>query len=367
MPVTVRSSVERVTLTPARWSGADRMAREVGDDPGLDVRGRAQVERDRRERAGAATRSGSSAAVTPCATRRTPRSSTSRTRSGPATSPACAVSARPAVALPRHERDRVRGSRPRGLRPGEVEADAPAGRSSAATRASSTLAAGRMLPHGRHDQADERAWQVRVARGPRAMPAATASMTAATDMPRSRWSRGAQRTSAYRTPSAARSSTSSSVDSLEGLGGLEQRDRQVEEGEQLRLVRAALGADHAPPRLVERERHADRLRQLDRGRRADGSVQVLVQLGLRKGTQGVEVASAHDRHPSRDRRRGRRRRPWWRSGWPAARADPRLGIEAARAGRPRARAGGRRRRSTRSALASDRPRRGARRGAARGR
>ena len=76
--------------------------------------------------------------------------------------------------------------------------------------------------------------------------------------------------------------------SLERLGGLEQRDRQVEEGEQLGLVGALLGTDHAPMRLLEGERHADRRREIDRGRRPHGPVEVLVQLGLRERAQGID-------------------------------------------------------------------------------
>jgi hypothetical protein len=69
----------------------------------------------------------------------------------------------------------------------------------------------------------------------------------------------------------------------ERLARLEQRDRKVEEPEQLGLVLAAFGADHSPSRLVEAELHADRRGQLHRRRRPDRSVEVLVELGLREG------------------------------------------------------------------------------------
>ena len=106
-----------------------------------------------------------------------------------------------------HEGDRMWRRRPRGL--GSARSNPTTGPPIfPAVRASSALAAG---------GCERIAVTIRVTRGPfasveaRATPVATASITAATDSPRSRWRRGAQRTSAYRTPSAARSSTSSAA------------------------------------------------------------------------------------------------------------------------------------------------------------
>ena len=64
--------------------------------------------------------------------------------------------------------------------------------------------------------------------------------------------------------------------------GLQYRDRQVEETEQLRLVRASGRADHPPPGLVERQRQADVGGELHGRGGPDRSVEVLVQLGLRE-------------------------------------------------------------------------------------
>ena len=94
MPVTVRSSVEMVTLTPARWSAAIGWLARSGTIPAwtFEVGQRSRVtSRARRSW----RRASSSMAVTPCATRRIPKSSTSRTRCAPGTSPAWAVSASP--------------------------------------------------------------------------------------------------------------------------------------------------------------------------------------------------------------------------------------------------------------------------------
>ena len=76
---------------------------------------------------------------------------------------------------------------------------------------------------------------------------------------------------------------------LESVGGLEERDRKVEEAEQLGLVAAPDGADHARSRLVDRERHPDRRRQLDGGLGAQRTVEVLVQLRLRQPAEPIGI------------------------------------------------------------------------------
>ena len=149
---------------------------------------------------------GSSIAVTPCATRLTPNSSTSRTRLAPDTSPAWAVSASPAS---RAATNAIACGGAGHSASGPARSNPTTGPPiSPAIRASSALAAG---------GCERMAVTISVTRTAfdgveaRATPVATASITAATESPRSRWRRGAHRTSAYRMPSAARSSTSSAA------------------------------------------------------------------------------------------------------------------------------------------------------------
>ena len=282
--LTVRSSVDSVTLTPARWSAAiGWLARSAtARDCTFEVGHRSSVtSRARRSW----TRSGSSSAVTPWATRLTPRSSTSRTRVG--TGHLAGVGGeRESALLRRVECSGVRRGRPRGLGTGQVESDE---RRAELRRHPGELHVGarRMLAHGRRDEADERRGRTVRRRG-------------AGDARRDRLDDGVHGQAAVevesrcpadlRVSDAVRDQVLDQLGghSLECLGGLEQRDRQVEEGEQLGLVGAPLGTDHAALRLLEGEWHADRRREIDRGRRPHGPVEVLVQLGLRERTQGID-------------------------------------------------------------------------------
>ncbi len=88
-------------------------------------------------------------------------------------------------------------------------------------------------------------------------------------------------------------------------GSLEQGDRQVEVGEQLGLVAAADRRHHPRPCLGRRQWQADLGGQLDRGGRAQRTVQVLVQLRL---GQRAQIGGTR-RPPVHRRMIGVRRRP----------------------------------------------------------
>lgn len=186
-----------------------------------------------------------------------------------------------------HEGDRVRGSRPLGFGTGEVEAD---DRRSEGSRAPRHLGVcgWRVLPHGRHDQPDERR-------------TGTEPLDSMHDAGRHGLDDLLDRQATLEVqarcpadlgvPDAIGGEVGHQLvgDTLERWGVLEQRDGQIEEAEELCLVRAALWADHARRRLVQGQWHADRLRQLDRRRRPDRSVEVLVQLCLRQVSKRLEV------------------------------------------------------------------------------
>ena len=269
---------------PGPMQQPDRMAREVWDDAGLDVRRRAQIERDlasaqELDEVWIVRRRHTVRHATDAEVEHLAHASCIGHLSG--------VRGQRQPAIPsRVEGRRVRGSRPCGLRSGQVEPDhrrAELGCDTGQLHVGSR----RMLPHGGDDEADEGRGRS-IGRG--------GARDARGDCLDHR--RDGHPSLEMEPWSPADLGVSDSIEhevlhelggnSLERLGGLEQRDRQVEEGEQLGLVSAALGAYHSSPRIVERERHADRLRQLHRGRGAHRSVEVLVQLGLRKGTQCVD-------------------------------------------------------------------------------
>ena len=94
-------------------------------------------------------------------------------------------------------------------------------------------------------------------------------------------------------PSAARSSTSSAATRSSASGGLEQRDRQVEEGQQLGLVGASLRTHH-PPRTPPRATSAMPMSAASSTAVVGPhrAVEVLVELRLRQPPDDLEVHSA---------------------------------------------------------------------------
>ena len=246
VPVTVRSSVEIVTLTPARWRAASGCSARLATTPActFEVGHRSSV--TCRSRSCSIERSvagGAHAVRDPLDPEGQHLAHVLRIRYLPG------VGGEPQAALAGgDEGDGVRWRRPLRLRTGEVEPD-DRGPERAGRARQLGVRRRRVRAHRGDDQSDDRSL-----RGPRRemarpTPAATASMTASTDSPRSRCRRGAHRISAYRIPSAARSSTSSSATRSQRGRGLEQRDRKVEEGQQLGLVPATLRPDHPRPRL----------------------------------------------------------------------------------------------------------------------
>ena len=187
-----------------------------------------------------------------------------------------------------HERDRMWRRRPRGLGPGEVEPD-----DAAAERPGDSRELGvrgrRVGSQCGDDQGDK--GRVRSGRG-------------RGDPGRHRLDHGRHRQPALEVeawcPADLRVPHAIGGQVLEQLGGgaferlgrLEQRDRQVEEGQQLGLVGASLRGDHPAGRLLERKRHADVGGQLQGRRRPHRAVEVLVELRLRQPPDDLEVHSA---------------------------------------------------------------------------
>ncbi len=188
------------------------------------------------------------------------------------------------------EGDRVRWRRPRSLRARQVEPDhRPADVGGAPGQVG--IGCGRVLPHGCHDQADERRRHAELA--PRALDTVGDRLDHRRH-PQPALEVQARRPADLGVRDAVRGEIRHQLggDALEGDIGLEQLDRQVEVPEQIRLVGAPLRTDHALPGLVERERDAGRLRELHRRLRAHGSVEVLVQLCLGEDPQVVGLHPA---------------------------------------------------------------------------
>ena len=268
---------------PGPVERGQRMGREVGDDARLDVAGRAQVEghvaRPQQRHHLRVAGGGHTVGDAPHPEGRAPR----RCARAPGTSPAWAVSARP-PSLGRHEGRRVGRRRVRLLRPGEVEADdrRPEG---GGRLGEPHVGCRRVAPHGGHDEADERS----------PPPETACRLGDAVDDRRDhlvdrepRLEVEAGRPAQLRVPHSVVGEVGDELgaDTGQRRGGLEQRDRQVEVRQQLRLVAAVrrrheslAGVGHA------RERDPGARGQLDRGRGAHGAVDVLVQLRLRQPPQ----------------------------------------------------------------------------------
>ena len=224
-----------------------------------------------------------------------------------------------------HERDGVRWRRPGPASGPARSKPTTGGPKSPAVRASAALAAGGC------DRMAVTISPTRGASGPsrsgRPTPAATASMTRSTESPRSRWSRGAQRISAYRTPSAARSATSSPA-TRSRAGAVCSR----EIGRSKKVSSSAWFAQRSGPIIRAVAASSGEVDpgfrgQLDRRRGTHGSVEVLVQLGLRQPPQPSLVGPRHHRRMIGTRAVASGaitlvlRRHWSRTGRAAA-ADP---------------------------------------------
>ena len=160
---------------------------------------------------------------------------------------------------------------------------------------------------------DRAAWRMAVSRArtriwwpataaaadPAANPSRTASITSRNDSPRSVCCSGAKRTSAYTTPSAARSWAHSDPTRTSDFAGLHDADG-VREGLEISDERAGIGGGDEPAAQLFRVaggqlRIPGRLGELDDRRRAQSTVQVVVQQHLRGGSDGVDGHRArHD-------------------------------------------------------------------------
>ena len=261
----------------------DRMARQVRDDPGLDVRGRAEVQghvaraEELEERVvldgGHAVRHAADPEIEHLA-------DALRTRD------LSRVGGQREPAVPRLVEGRgVRGRRPLGLEAGKVE---PKDRRSERRRSAGELdvRGRRMRAHCRDDQADQRRGGAVRRRG--------AGDPGGDRLEDRRHRQPALEVQAWRPANLRVPHTvvhevldELAGDALERLTGLEQRDREVEVREQPRLALAVLGRDHAAARVVDIERHADRNGQLNRRLRTDRPVEMLVELRLRERPQRI--------------------------------------------------------------------------------
>ncbi len=284
VPVTVRSSVEMVTLTPARWSAAIGWLAWSGTIPAwtLEVGQRSRVtSRARRSWRSAVVLDGGHpvghAADPEVEHLADPLRARDLSRVGGQREPA----------VPRLvEGGGVWGRRPLHLGTGKVEARRSAVRTPPPLRASSTFAAG---------GCERIAVTIRPISGAALPCVGDCSRDPGRDRLEDRGHRQtalevqAWRPANLRVPDAVVREVLDELagDTLERVTGLEQRDREVEVLEQLRLARAVLGRDHAAACFVEIERHADRSGQLDGRLRADRPVQMLVELRLRERAQRI--------------------------------------------------------------------------------
>src|SRR5688500_12595874 len=263
----------------------ERVVRDPVDDAGLDIRGGAQVERDvaRAELLEEGVVLGGAHAV--C---HAPHAEIKDLANALRSRDLAGVRGEPEPSLARRdERDGVRWRRPESLRAGEIEAD----------HRSSELGGGpsqdrigrrRVGAHGGHDQADERR-------------ARSAERRRAGDAHGDRLDDIAHAEPAFevepRRPSdlGVRDPVRGQVlhqlarRSLERFARLEQRDREVEETEELRLVATPGRTDHAAAGLVQAEGHVDLGRELDGRLGAERPIEVLVQLRLRKRAERVGI------------------------------------------------------------------------------
>ena len=262
------------------------MLLERGDDTGLDVRGGAQVEGD----------------VTSAQLVEQRRVLDRGHAMGDAANPEVENVSHPVCArhLPGVRRQRQPGlaggeegdgvwrGGPGGLRPGQVEADEGFAERSGRP---GELGVGcrRVRPHGRDDQADRR----RRSGGRRAGYTAGHRLN---DLPDREPSLEVQAGGPANLgiPDSVGGEVLDELGggALEGVRGLEERDGQVEEGQQLGLVRAPARPDHPPGRFLDGQRHADRVGKLHRSRRSQRAVEVLVELSLRQAPDLVGVHPA---------------------------------------------------------------------------
>ena len=307
------SSVLSVTGTPAPVEARERVVGDRGDDAGLPVRGRAEVERDAAARSARRRASGSSIAPGPWAIRSGSTASARRTCAAPPHSPAWTVMRRPAgpgglerrargasgsgIAPPRGRRGPSRSARRRGT--------------AAAVSASSTFALRVVRAQRRADQPDLDA-------GPRRRVPRAARRPPRCRRPRERPPRDVEQ----RPPAdldvadvlGGLRLDELGGDPLERLGVLHQRDRQVERREQLGLVActaSARRARRASRRVVaaHRRRACGRARARYRSgasRRGGGGARPWAS--PRRARAGSARSGGHGRWYGRGRRAGDRRR-----------------------------------------------------------
>ena len=286
MSETVVSSVLSVTGTPARWRRASGCVGQRRHDPGLPVRGRAQVERHATRRSARRTSSGSSIATGPWAIRSGSTASARRTWCGAAPLAGMdgdAQAARPGGLERRGVGQRIRERAPRARR---GPAGQPLSRKRAAVSASATLASGsceRSAVAMRRTSIPSRAVRrIRAPRHDRRDPVRAASSPPAT------WSSGPQRISDVAdVVGAPSSSTSSRGDPLERLGVLHQRDRQVEGAQQLGLV----GDWHRAPTSAARIPAKSRGASMPRVRARSSAVSIRSEPSRWRWSSALGIAS----------------------------------------------------------------------------